>query len=190
MTTATPRDEETPAQPTISGEDRIWRLPNSDNHNCFACGANNHAGLRMQFFTDGQALFSEVLVDEHLCGWGKVIHGGILTTILDEIMAWTGIYMLERVAVTQTISVDFQQPAFVGDQLAAVGRVTRSDGGRKAEIQAEITRPDAKVCARARGTFALLSPKLALRMALVTPEVVRDFFDPLMAFKKASGHAH
>ena len=59
------------------------QLPNSDQHNCFACGRRNHHGLQMTFFADHDSLQSTVVVPPHLCGWEEVIHGGIISTILD-----------------------------------------------------------------------------------------------------------
>ena len=60
------------------------RLPNTETHNCFGCSPINPSGLQMKFFTDDKTVFARVTVPDHLCGWNNVIHGGVLTTMLDE----------------------------------------------------------------------------------------------------------
>ena len=67
------------------------RLPNNETHNCFGCSPVNPSGLQMNFFADDSSVYSEVTVPKHLCGWNNLIHGGVLSTILDEIMSWAAI---------------------------------------------------------------------------------------------------
>ena len=59
-------------------------LPNSKTHNCFGCSPINPSGLQMEFYANDSFVFSEVTVPQHLCGWNNLIHGGVLSTILDE----------------------------------------------------------------------------------------------------------
>ena len=77
----------------------------------------------MRFFTDGRAVYSRLQVPGHLCGWSNIVHGGVVTTILDEIMSWAAICLLQRIAVTQRIEVEFLKPVQVGMELQAEGRV-------------------------------------------------------------------
>ncbi len=59
-----------------------------DDHGCFGCGRLNLHGLRLRFVQEGdgvRAPFTPRLVDE---GYGGVVHGGIVATLLDEAMAW------------------------------------------------------------------------------------------------------
>ena len=60
-------------------------LPNADTHNCFGCSPINAHGLQMKFYTDEESVFTWLSVPEHLCGWNNLVHGGVLSTILDEI---------------------------------------------------------------------------------------------------------
>ena len=83
----------------------------------------------MRFFTDGSAVYSRVKVPEHLCGWSNIVHGGVLTTILDEVMSWSAITLLKRIALTRGIAVEFIKPVQVGGELQAEGRV-RETGGK------------------------------------------------------------
>lgn len=61
-------------------------------------------------------------LDRAFEGWDGIAHGGIVCTILDEVMAWA---LIERDAwgLTARMSVDFKRPARIGVPLRAEGRV-------------------------------------------------------------------
>jgi len=84
-----------------SPDDRFRPVPNRGDHNCFACGPNNPGGLAMKFYSDGETVVSRLRVDEHLCGWDNLLHGGIISTMLDEIMSWTIIHLLQPLGFRQ-----------------------------------------------------------------------------------------
>jgi uncharacterized protein (TIGR00369 family) len=155
-------------------------LPNSGSHNCFACGSANKTGLQMTFYADGESVCSWLTVPDHLCGWNTLVHGGVLTTILDEIMGWTGLYLLEKVTLTRKIEVEFLRPVHVGDRLKAEGTVDHMLSPRRARIEAALYNDQGAPCARARGEFALLTPSLAKRMGMLTEAQIRQFFEPIL----------
>jgi uncharacterized protein (TIGR00369 family) len=141
-------------------------LPNSRNHNCFGCSPTNPAGLQMTFFTDGEALYSRVRVPEHLCGWSNIVHGGVLTTILDEIMSWSAIHLLKRIALTQSMSVEFIKPVRVAGVLDAEGRVRETPAKNDAVTEGVIYDSTGAPCARARANFKVFSPAVARRLRI------------------------
>ena len=136
------------------------QLPNRGDHNCFGCSPVNTSGLQMQFYTNEAAVYSKVTVPEHLCGWNNLVHGGVLTTILDEIMSWSAIYLLKRVAMTKSMTVDFLKPVYVGNPLKAEGLVLE-----KKDV----------CCASATGTFAVFSPAVAKRLSITDSESLKWF---------------
>ncbi len=73
--------------------DSLLHLPNDDNHNCFGCSPNNKSGLKMEFYTNKEkdSVFSWLSIPGHVCGWGNIVHGGIVSTILDEAMGWASV---------------------------------------------------------------------------------------------------
>lgn len=93
------------------------------DHGCFGCGAANPQGLHLSFTpeTDGvRATFTPLGVHQ---GYEEVVHGGILSTLLDEAMAWAvaaaGIW-----AVTGEMQVRFRRPLHVGEPVSVQGAVT------------------------------------------------------------------
>ena len=150
--------------------DPYKQLPNSRNHNCFGCSPVNPSGLQMKFYTSESAVYSKVTVPDHLCGWNNLVHGGVLTTIMDEIMSWAAIYLLKRVPMTKSIAVDFLKPVYVGRALQVQGTVLEKTGKREVLMEGRIFNEDDACCARATGTFAVFSPAVARRLKITDNE--------------------
>ena len=64
-------------------------------------------------------------LDRRFEGWDGVIHGGILCSILDEVMAWA-LVGEDNWGVTARMSVDFRKPVMVGVPIRADGWITRA----------------------------------------------------------------
>jgi uncharacterized protein (TIGR00369 family) len=154
-------------------------LPNSDTHRCFGCSPHNTFGLQMKFFAGGGTVFSRVTVPRHMGGWHNVVHGGIVSTILDETMGWCGIYLLKKITLTKTMTVDFIKAVQVDDPLIVEGEVVETTSEREAEMESRLFNSKAELCAKAKGIFALLTPKLAKRLGIMTEEDIVHFFEPL-----------
>ena len=151
------------------------QLPNRGDHNCFGCSPLNPSGLRMRFYTNETAVYSNVTVPDHLCGWNNLVHGGVLTTILDEIMSWSAIYLLKRVPMTKSMTVDFLKPVYVGNSLKAEGTVTDKKGKHEALMEGRIYNKDDVCCASATATFAVFSPAVAKRLSITDSESLQWF---------------
>jgi uncharacterized protein (TIGR00369 family) len=94
-------------------------------HNCFACGTLNEHGLGLRIHVEPGRSWTELELEPRFEGWEGIAHGGILCTILDEVMAWA-LVGDDNWGVTARMSVDFRKPATVGTRLRADGWVTRS----------------------------------------------------------------
>ena len=156
-------------------ETGIKALPNRGTHYCFACSPINPAGLHMEFFTDDRSVFSSLVIPDHLCGWDNIVHGGIVSTILDEIMSWSAIYLLQNYILTKSITVDFLKPVFVGDQVRAVGQVGAQTGKREALMEGALYKEEDVLCARARGTFALINVQMARKLGIMNENTINSF---------------
>jgi uncharacterized protein (TIGR00369 family) len=94
---------------------------------CFVCGDKNDNGLKARFYYDGEQAVTEVNALEQFEGYRGIYHGGIVVTLLDEVMI-KAILALDRYAVTAEITVRFLQPVRTGEKIRLVGRVTKSKG--------------------------------------------------------------
>jgi uncharacterized protein (TIGR00369 family) len=150
-------------------------LPNTDGHNCFGCSPKNPAGLQLKFSTDGAAVYTEIAVPEHLCGWSRIVHGGVLATICDETMSWAAIHLLKRIALTQSMTIEYLRPARIGSALAARGAVRAHDGKNDAVMEAVVAEAGGEPCARATARFKVFSPAVARRLKIADEASIRWF---------------
>lgn len=109
-------------------------------HNCFGCGSLNAHGLRLQFYElPGEAgVWAPFTPTAAFEGYGGMIHGGIVSTLLDEVMAWS-LYRTGTWAVTATMSTRFRQPVEVGSPVHLVGMPVQNRG-RLIDVRGEVRR--------------------------------------------------
>jgi uncharacterized protein (TIGR00369 family) len=136
----------------------------------------------MTFYTNESEVYSKITVPDHLCGWNNLVHGGVLTTIMDEIMSWAAIYLLKRVPMTKSISVDFLKPVYVGNPLKAEGMILDNIGKHEAIMEGRIYNKDEVCCAKATGTFAVFSPAVARRLS-ITDGASLEWFEKIFNLK-------
>jgi uncharacterized protein (TIGR00369 family) len=117
---------------------------------CFVCGRQNPIGLKLDFFEDhksGQIKVEFTLPDAYQ-GYPGVVHGGIVSTILDEVSG-RAVMMAEgddRFLATLRITVRFRQPTPTETPLQAIGWVKQMSS-IGAKVAAEIRLPDGTVTA-------------------------------------------
>ncbi len=157
----------------------IKQLPNRTNHKCFGCGPANPSGLQMKFFSDDKSVFSRLKVPDHLIGWDNLVHGGVLSTILDEIMSWSAIYLLKKMILTKSMTIDFIKPVFEGMELKAEGNVFEKRSNKEAVMQGAIYNAKGVLCTKSKGIFALIEPKVARKLKLMSAEALKDF-EPIL----------
>jgi len=119
---------------------------------CFACGVENPSGLHLQVTYDPQAHAAEtrVTLTAERQGWTGVAHGGIVSTLLDEMLSWS--LGQEVPFFTVELTVRYRRAVPIGVELTARGRRTRLRG-RYMEAEGEILGPDGTVLAQATGKF-------------------------------------
>lgn len=134
------------------------KLPNSKN--CFACGLENPVGLKLEFFADGKGgVFGDYSIPRHFEGYPGVAHGGIVTTILDEILSRA--FLIEdhnRLMYTAKITARFRRHVPVDRPLHLTGQALK-DRGRTGEAAAQIRNSDGDVLAEAEALLVSLSPE-------------------------------
>ena len=125
---------------------------------CFVCGDENPHGLRIPFFyEDGQAV-AEYTADTKFQGYRGIFHGGLVATLLDEIMA-KAVLAQKRYCMTVEMNIRFKKAIPVGTALRLTARVT-ADRGRLLETAGELTGPDGTIHASATGKYMEAASKV------------------------------
>jgi uncharacterized protein (TIGR00369 family) len=117
---------------------------------CFICGPGNPRGLRLNpQGRDGRCSF-EWTPDADFQGWSGVLHGGIVSAVMDEAMAYAAMSVCGR-AATVEITVAFRRPVITGIPVTVTGEVV-SSRGRLVETSGRIEQ-EGEVRAEARARF-------------------------------------
>jgi acyl-coenzyme A thioesterase PaaI-like protein len=126
-------------------------------HRCFACGELNEHGLQLAIHTDPTGSWTETTLDATFQGWEAVAHGGIVCTLLDEVMAWAVIGR-GTWGVTARLNVAFRRPIPVGRAIRAEGWVV--DESRRAHRAAGrvLDGASGEVLATGESTFMAVPP--------------------------------
>ena len=114
-----------------------------NNDKCFVCGTKNPFGLQvdLDIRDAGASVRIECTPPEHLQGWANILHGGILSTLLDEAITHVGIATFDQHAVTAQLEVRFRNPAPTGVKLFVCAERTKVSK-RLVEAKAEVTLSD------------------------------------------------
>jgi uncharacterized protein (TIGR00369 family) len=126
------------------------------DHHCFACGRDNPIGMRLRIeLGEGEAR-TEWVAGEDYVGWSDKLHGGIIATLLDEVMAWAP-SSFDSWAVTAEMTVRYRSPASPGERLEAEGRVVERRR-RIYEVRGEVRGADGRLVAEGSGRYLGATP--------------------------------
>ena len=130
--------------------------PDPANH-CFGCGGANARGMRLTFEQDDAArrVRGRFQLGAEYQGGSGYIHGGIIATLLDEVMSKANRFRDVR-AVTAELSVEYLRPVRVGQDFVVEGWEAEAKG-RNLFLQGEIRDTEGNVLARGRGRFVDLN---------------------------------
>ena len=128
------------------------RIKQPNSKNCFACGLGNKHGLGLQFYEiNGDELVAEYVVPEHFEGFPGIVHGGIIASMLDEMVSRAAmIGDTNRFRMTAKLEIRYRAPVPTG-QLLKLRAVIEKRRGRISFTKAELMLPDGTVAAEANG---------------------------------------
>ena len=133
---------------------------------CFVCGESNPSGLKLRFETDGQSVRTHFVPRKEHIGFEHTVHGGLISTLLDEIMVWACAVRTRRFAFCAELNVRFLKPARPESEVLAVGELTANRRGKIFEARAELKDAAGAVLATATGKY--LPIKASETASLVT----------------------
>ena len=131
----------------------------AQNNYCFGCGPDNTHGMHLKFRFDKKhaRVTCSVRLDARFAGPPGYAHGGIIATMLDEIMA--KLNKLKAVtSVTGHLAVDYLRPVPLGKPIHLEALETRVSGRRRFR-EAEIVDSQQKVLVRGKGIFITVDPQ-------------------------------
>ena len=94
----------------------------TDDGHCFVCGPKNPVGLKLDFSFDGQTVSTQFIPRKAHQGYKNIVHGGIISTLLDEVMVKLAIE-LGMPAVTAQMDIRLRKAVCVGEQITFIAEI-------------------------------------------------------------------
>ena len=129
-----------------------------DANHCFVCGPSNPIGLGVRFRLVEDLCLGEFTPDERHSGYRDVTHGGIVFSLLDDVMAnW--LWLQGLAAFTAKADVRYRAELPVGAAVRLEGRCLARKGWL-AQMQGRVVRQDnGELVAEAMASFMLSATK-------------------------------
>ncbi|MDY6971955.1 MAG: PaaI family thioesterase [Thermodesulfobacteriota bacterium] len=146
---------------------------------CFACGTANPIGLDLQFYRNGNAVCSDITLGRNYEGWQNMAHGGIISTILDELMSWTILYFEKVFFVTRKMEIKYIRPVLIGEPFVAKANLIETSKSSSIKAKGEIRDNRQRILAKSTGEFVVLPKE---KLSTVPEGLKEDMMQVIQAF--------
>lgn len=131
----------------------------TDDGHCFVCGPKNPIGLNLDFSFNGKTITTEFVPLKEHQGYMNIVHGGIIATLLDEVMVKLAIE-LGMPAVTAQMDIRLKKAMKIGRKITVSAEI-RSKTRKLLHAYAKAVTDDGVIVADAQGklvTIKLTAP--------------------------------
>jgi acyl-coenzyme A thioesterase PaaI-like protein len=137
-----------------TSESRI-HLPTYDG--CFVCGQSHPSGLCARFYVgESGKVHAQFKPNQTQTGYLNMVHGGIISAFLDELIGWGICLASEMLCYTGELTIRFRKQVFAGQTyLGTADRPTRPEGKRYWDGRGELADESGNVLAEATGRYFL-----------------------------------
>jgi acyl-coenzyme A thioesterase PaaI-like protein len=126
------------------------------SYHCFGCSPKNRSGLRLRWREVDGELLADVKLSRRFESYPGVAHGGIVATILDELMGNAIVAARGIVSLTVTLRVRYVHPLLI-DHPYQVRAGVDPGAGPLHQVRGRIETPDGVLAAAASGTYRGIS---------------------------------
>lgn len=108
-------------------QDQAAALPGAriERSNCFGCAPGNSSGLALDMHRLEDGLVSTFRLPRRFESYPGVIHGGIVSTVLDEVMGNVIAVLDEKLCFTMSLRVKFLAPLHTDELYRCIGKIVR-----------------------------------------------------------------
>lgn len=125
------------------------------SRSCFVCGQDNEQGMKARNYVHDDLVELPFTAPHSFAGWRTVVHGGLVATVMDEVMTWAALVGSRKPCYSAEFTVRLIKPLRPGTECVAEGRMTRGRG-RIFHTEAVLKDTDQEVYARAEGRYMLV----------------------------------
>lgn len=133
----------------------------AENYTCFGCSPRNPFGLKMTFFEEGDEIICHWSPSKNFEGFHNVLHGGIQSTLMDEIASWVVFVKLQTGGFTSSLQVKYLTSVIIDKGDITLKASLREMEKNIAHIQVQLFDGSGKLCTEAVVSYFTLPEKIA-----------------------------
>jgi uncharacterized protein (TIGR00369 family) len=138
---------------------------------CFVCGKSNEIGLRSRFYIkddlpineEGVEVAADITFTKEYEGFKGVVHGGVITALIDEAMGWSSTVKTKLLYVTVNLNVNFIKPVRVGEKLIFKAKMIE-DKKRVSLNEGVVVNTKGEILVKASGKFFAMTEEETKRV--------------------------
>jgi acyl-coenzyme A thioesterase PaaI-like protein len=161
------------------GESQRIPVEKPQGYHCFACGTANPIGLNLEFYRQGETVQTEITLQKVHEGWENVAHGGIISTLVDEVMSWAVMCAKRVFIVTRKMSLKYVKPVGIGVPLTVSGRLLDDSNPPRITAQADVRDDGGRLLVRGKAEFIAMSGDDLSSVPVGLKEDMLDVFSKL-----------
>ncbi len=129
----------------------------TEGYNCFGCSPDNKSGLQLEFTEEGDWVVSRWVPKNHFSGYKSMLHGGIQSTLMDEIGSWIVQVKLDTSGVTARLEVRYIKSISVKEKLLTLKARIVKQVRNLAYIEVELHNEKNELCSTGKLVYFLFS---------------------------------
>ncbi len=150
----------------------LWKsIP---GYNCFGCAPHNQFGLKLKFYPHEAGIRSLFNLSHSYSSYPGMIHGGIVATILDEVMGNTLVIKAKRLSFTLSLSLRYLAPVLPEQDYSSYAEIKKYDGDF-AEVQGSIYDQENELIVRAKGSYKVILSEEAKKIMNIDEDTLERF---------------
>ena len=147
---------------------------NKEGYHCFGCCPDNPIGIHMEFYEDGDDILSFWNPQQHYQGWIDTMHGGILSTIIDEIAGWVVLRKLQTCGVTSRLEVSYRKPIMTTEPQRTVRAHITKQVRNIVIIDVVIENSQGEICTSGTATYFTFDKERSKSMGFTSCDLDRE----------------
>ena len=118
----------------------------------------------MEFYEDGDDIVSIWHPDRNFQGWVDTMHGGVLSTLIDEVCGWVVTRKMQTSGFTTNLNVKFRKAVSTNESQLTIRAHIVKQMRNLLFIHAEITNEQGELCTEGEATYFLMNQEKAQEM--------------------------
>lgn len=147
-----------------------------NEYDCFGCSPYNKIGFQLKFYEVDDCVESEWTPAKQYEGYPGMIHGGILSTLIDEVAAWTMYIKAQCSGVTSRMNLCYRKPAESNQEKFIIRGKLREKKRNICYIDVQLLNANNEVCTEAEVIYFAFSKEKSINECYY-PQDYNSFFE-------------